>query len=156
MIYKIYTSRYETIKFLYGLGKGHQQFKFFYKFITMVPIFLPCRGSIEVSLLYFLVIPAGILQAPFFYTGDVPRYVFVSILSSNYKIVILMQNWTPDWERKAKRDLVRYIFKIANFVLAGVHAAIFGELRVCWRLSFHICIDIISKLTLLLCIKWVS
>ena len=26
MIYKIYTFRYETIKFLYGLGKGHQQF----------------------------------------------------------------------------------------------------------------------------------
>ena len=26
MIYKIYTSRYETIKFLYGLGKGHQQY----------------------------------------------------------------------------------------------------------------------------------
>ena len=26
MIYKIYTSRYEIIKFLYGLGKGHQQF----------------------------------------------------------------------------------------------------------------------------------
>ena len=28
MIYKIYTSRYEIIKFLYGLGKGHQQFKY--------------------------------------------------------------------------------------------------------------------------------
>ena len=26
MIYKIYTPPYETIKFLYGLGKGHQQF----------------------------------------------------------------------------------------------------------------------------------
>ena len=35
MIYKIYTSRYETIKFLYGLGKGHQQFKFFYIVYTL-------------------------------------------------------------------------------------------------------------------------
>ena len=26
MIYKIYTSQHEIIKFLYGLGKGRQQF----------------------------------------------------------------------------------------------------------------------------------
>ena len=26
MIYKIYTSQYETIRLLYGLGKGHKQF----------------------------------------------------------------------------------------------------------------------------------
>ena len=28
MIYKIYTFQYEANKFLYGLGKGHQQYKF--------------------------------------------------------------------------------------------------------------------------------
>ena len=27
MIYKIYTFQYEANKFLYGLGKGHQQYK---------------------------------------------------------------------------------------------------------------------------------
>ena len=28
MIYKIYTFQYEANKFLYGLGKGHQQYNF--------------------------------------------------------------------------------------------------------------------------------
>ena len=27
MIYKVYTFQYEVNKFLYGLGKGHQQYK---------------------------------------------------------------------------------------------------------------------------------
>ena len=46
MIYKIYTFRYEANKFLYGLGKGHQQ----YTIVLLVGVKEVSQGMSTLSL----------------------------------------------------------------------------------------------------------